>query len=65
MFIGGGLIFGALAYNLTTNGPLLRWDVPITQTLHARAANTPARIIEILIFGFFVGKELIQVMRRS
>ena len=62
MFIGGGLIFGALAYNVKTNGPLLHWDVPITQTLHAQAANTPARIIEILIFGFFVGKELIQVI---
>jgi undecaprenyl-diphosphatase len=62
MFLGGGLIFGALAYNVTTNGPLLQWDQPITQNLHAQAAHAPTRTIENLEFGFFVGKELVQVI---
>jgi len=62
MFIGGGLIFGVLAYNVMTHGPLLRWDIPLAQTLHVQATHTPARLIEILIFGFFVGKELVQVI---
>ena len=62
MFVVGSLIFGALAYNVDTNGPLLQWDQPLTKTLHTEAENTPARINEYFIFGFFVGKELIQVI---
>jgi membrane-associated phospholipid phosphatase len=62
MFIVGSLLFGALAYNVSTNGPLLRWDQPVTRTLHAEAENMPSRVIEILVFGFYVGKELIQVI---
>jgi len=62
MVLVGTLIFGAIAYNVSTKGPLLQWDVPLTQQLHAEAVDTPNRIIEILVFGFFVGKELLQVM---
>jgi undecaprenyl-diphosphatase len=62
LFLLGSLVFGALAYNVKTNGPLLQWDVPLTTTLHAQAEKTPTRINEILIFGFFVGKELVQVI---
>src|SRR5215216_630258 len=62
MVLVGSLVFGALAYNVQIHGPLLQWDVPLSNTLHTEAINTPARIIEILIFGFFVGKELIQVI---
>jgi len=62
MVLVGSLTFGAFAYNVQTHGPLLQWDVPLSNTLHAEAVNTPARMIELLIFGFFVGKELIQVI---
>lgn len=62
MFLVGSLAFGALAYNVQTHGPLLKWDVPLTKELHAEAVQEPARIIELLIFGFFVGKELVQVI---
>jgi undecaprenyl-diphosphatase len=62
MFLAGSVVFGALAYNVQTHGPLLKWDVPLTQELHAEAVQEPARVIELLIFGFFVGKELVQVI---
>jgi membrane-associated phospholipid phosphatase len=62
MILIGGSVFGALAYNVQTHGPLLQWDVPLTKEFHAEAVNTPSRIIEFLIFGFFVGKELLQVI---
>jgi len=62
MVLVGSLTFGAFAYNVQTHGPLLQWDVPLSNTLHTDAVNSPARVIELLIFGFFVGKELIQVI---
>lgn len=62
MVLVGSLTFGAFAYNVQTHGPLLQWDVPLSSTLHTEAVNTPARTIELLIFGFFVGKELVQVI---
>lgn len=62
MFLVGASLFGAIAYNVRTNGPLLQWDAPLHQQFHAQAGKQPERIIEILIFGFFVGKEMLQVI---
>ncbi len=61
MFIVGSLAFGALAYNLQTQGPLIQWDVSIARSMHTLAVNSAARLNEIMLFGFFVGKELVQV----
>ncbi len=62
MVLVGSLMFGALAYNVWTKGPLLQWDVPLSKELHSEAVQEPPRIIELLTFGFFVGKELVQVI---
>ena len=62
MFVLGGLLFGALAYNVETRGPLLQWDTPLAQEMHTEATQTPLGTLEYLIFGFFLGKELIQVI---
>jgi undecaprenyl-diphosphatase len=62
LFMVGSLLFGAIAYNVWTQGPLLQWDVPLSKEMHSDAVNTPSRFIELLIFGFFVGKELLQVI---
>jgi undecaprenyl-diphosphatase len=61
MFLVGSLMFGAFAYNVWTKGPLLQWDVPLSKEFHNEAVKEPPRIIELLTFGFFVGKELVQV----
>ena len=62
MFLVGASLFGAVAYNVSTKGPLLQWDMPLARQFHAQAVKQPERIIELLIFGFFVGKELLQVI---
>jgi membrane-associated phospholipid phosphatase len=62
MFLVGAGLFGAIAYNVSTKGPLLQWDMPLARQFHAQAVKQPERIIELLIFGFFVGKELLQVI---
>jgi membrane-associated phospholipid phosphatase len=62
MVLVGGLLFGAFAYNVWTKGPLLQWDAPLSTELHNEAVQEPPRIIELLTFGFFVGKELVQLI---
>lgn len=62
LFLIGASIFGAIAYNVWTKGPLLQWDVPLAQQMRSEAVKEPPRIIELLTFGFFVGKELLQVI---
>jgi undecaprenyl-diphosphatase len=62
LFLIGSLLFGTIAYNVWTKGPLVQDDVTLAQEAHTDAVNTPSGIIEFLIFGFFVGKELLQVI---
>jgi membrane-associated phospholipid phosphatase len=62
MLIAGGLLFGLLAFQVKTNGPLLQWDVPISTRLHAIAAQQTPGTNEIFTFGFFLGKEIIELI---
>ena len=62
LFLVGIIVFGVIAANVWTKGPLLQWDLPLNRQFHAQAVQEPSRIIEILVFGFFVGKELLQVI---
>src|SRR5215213_1268920 len=59
MFILGSLVFGALVYNVRGNEHLIQWDIATAKTLHADALNIPSAVVEYLIFGFFVGREII------
>jgi undecaprenyl-diphosphatase len=59
MFIIGGLVFGILAYNLVHHGPLLAWDVPVANSLHATALASPRWVKDIMIAGFYVGDQLL------
>src|SRR5512141_641415 len=61
MFIVGSLIFGLLGYQLKTNGPLMRWDIRLASTLHAMAVQAPASVNELMTFGFFLGKEMVEI----
>ena len=61
LFILGSVLFGALAYNVQVQGPLLQWDVPVYKSLYARAANASEALNENLLFGYFLGKQAIQV----
>ncbi len=58
----GGAIFAFMGYQVRTNGPWLRWDVPLAAQLHTMATQAPASYIEIMTFGFFLGKEMIELI---
>ena len=62
MFLAGISLFALFAFNVWTEGPLLQWDVPLSKQFYSQAVGLPDRILEYLIFGFFVGKELLQVI---
>ncbi|HKW13367.1 MAG TPA: phosphatase PAP2 family protein [Candidatus Krumholzibacteria bacterium] len=59
MLLIGGLLFGVLAYNLVHHGPLLAWDVPLANRLHATALASPRWVDDIMIAGFYVGDQLL------
>lgn len=62
MFLIGSIAFGALAFSVKSHGPLLQWDVPLYKQLYGSVAKEPPQTMELLTFGFFVGKELLQVL---
>jgi undecaprenyl-diphosphatase len=62
MILLGGLIFGALSYNLVSHGPLLQVDTTVYKDLIAQAKAASPRSNELLTFGFFVGKQLVLVI---
>jgi len=53
----GGLLFGVLAVNVRTNGPLLAWDVPISQALHVRATHDFWLDFDAMRFSGTLGQE--------
>ncbi len=55
MFAIGSLIFIVLAFNLIKQGPLIKWDFSIAESLHALALKSPAFVINIMIIGYYVG----------
>jgi undecaprenyl-diphosphatase len=62
MFIFGSLMFGALTYNLFAHGPLLAWDRAIANTLPAIGLKSPPIVKDIMVAGFYTGKEVVTVL---
>jgi membrane-associated phospholipid phosphatase len=65
LFLLGSLIFGILAFYVNTNGSLLQWDTTTTKALQAAAKNIPASLVEYVLFGFFLGKEMVAAVGTS
>jgi membrane-associated phospholipid phosphatase len=59
LFVFGCLVFAGLTYNLFANGPLLKWDTLIANTLPAIGLQSPAFIKDLMAAGFYLGKEVI------
>jgi undecaprenyl-diphosphatase len=55
IFLLGVFLFGLLAFNVTTNGPLIRLDEPIAQALHFQARHGSWVILGIMWFFSAVG----------
>jgi membrane-associated phospholipid phosphatase len=53
----GGLLFGLLAVNVRSNGPLLAWDLPIDTALHARATHDIWLNFDLMRFSGTLGRE--------
>src|SRR5258708_36969519 len=53
----GGLLFGLLAANVRSNGPLLAWDLPIDTALHARATHDFWLNFDLMRFSGTLGRE--------
>ncbi len=62
LIVVGLLIFGSMAYELKTNGPLVRSDPALAAQFHLMATQAPAWLIETMTFGFFLGKEVIEII---
>lgn len=62
MVIVGGLLFGFMAFQLRTNGPLISNDVALASQLHDTAVRTAALTNETMTFGFFLGKEDLELV---
>jgi undecaprenyl-diphosphatase len=56
------LIFAALGYNVLIHGFLADFDQSLYEKLIAQAKAAPPRMNEIMIFGFFIGKQLVMVV---
>lgn len=57
LFALGGLIFGLLAVNVATHGPLLGWDQPIDQALHVFATHNSGLGFDAMRFSGTLGRE--------
>jgi membrane-associated phospholipid phosphatase len=55
MFLFGILMFGGLTYNLVAQGPLLKWDVAIANTLPAIGLKSPPYVKVIMEAGYYIG----------
>jgi len=55
MFVFGGLLFGALYYNLRAQGPLLQWDRALATVLPAIGLQNPATLKPIMDAGYYLG----------
>jgi undecaprenyl-diphosphatase len=56
------LIFAALAYNLLAKGPLLQVDQSVYEKLLVKARTASPDLNDIMLFGFFLGKQAVQVI---
>jgi membrane-associated phospholipid phosphatase len=62
LFVIGLIVFGFLAFQLQTNGPMLQLDQQVAEAMQATASKAPGLWVETMTYGFFMGKENLQVL---
>lgn len=60
MFVVGMLVFGGMAYSVTTQ-KVPPWDSALATMFQAQFKQVPASLVEYVVFGFYLGRELILV----
>ena len=58
----GSLSFAALSYNLLAGGSLVQLDMSVYRELLAKARTAPPSVNDTMLFGFFVGKQTVQLI---
>ncbi|MGE5461884.1 MAG: phosphatase PAP2 family protein [Syntrophothermus sp.] len=56
------LFFAILAYNILVQGPLMNLDLNVYKGLLARARTASPLVNDLMLFGFFVGKQAVQLI---
>lgn len=51
--------FGVFAFDVRTNGPMIRWDVAVANALHQVALGSPLWVRDLMISGYYVGQQVI------
>lgn len=51
----GLAIFGILAFNVYTQGPMMAWDNRMENSMHTSALASPAWVRALMVAGFYVG----------
>lgn len=59
MVLVGLAAFAVFAVNVQTNGPLVRDDVIIAESLHRLAQASPPWIVSLMILGYYLGQHII------
>jgi membrane-associated phospholipid phosphatase len=59
MVLAGGIAFGAIAYSVETNSPLIQYDVPVSMAAHQAALQSSPALRQFMIAGFYVGEQVI------
>ena len=62
MFLLGSFVFGVIAYGTATNPALVEWDHIVAEKFHAALQTLPSPIVEYVVFGFFIGREIIVIL---
>jgi undecaprenyl-diphosphatase len=62
LIVVGLAMLGFSAAQLLTNAPLIQWEMDLSHQFHDMALKTPGPIVEALTYGFFMGKEDLQVL---
>ena len=60
LIVLGGLSFAALGYNIRVGGSLEQLDQSVYRELLAAARVAPPVLNDIMLFGFFIGKHMVQ-----
>jgi undecaprenyl-diphosphatase len=62
MVLLGGLSFALLGYNVLTHGPLVQLDETLYRQFLAHDKAASPSVKELMLFGFFLGKQVTQVI---
>jgi membrane-associated phospholipid phosphatase len=62
LFALGGIVFLLVGYNLEVNGPLLQWDLPLANQIHALALRSALSVRDFMFGGYYTGQQVLTLL---